>query len=96
MEPEQKSLSLNDLFSRVEQQLRLILQSRDSRGAQQALQVAEELIGMIEGMVLADPMVTEEHIRRIVEYTRGPIWNQARQHAAKLPALSIFAIEQQS
>lgn len=79
---EQRSESIQELFNKVQQQLNLTLQSREAHTAKRAIGMAEKFMARIEGLILADPMVTEEHLRRVVEYTRGPAWEQARRHAA--------------
>ena len=84
MEKNQNPESMKDLFSKVQQQLNLTLQSRDARVAQQAIGTAEKVMAKIEALILADPMLNDEQLYRVVEFTRGSIWEQARRHAAVL------------
>ncbi|KAB2839629.1 hypothetical protein F9K50_07245 [bacterium] len=81
---EQRPKSIQELFNKVQQQLNLTLQSQNAQAAKLALRKAEEVMSKIEWLILADPMVNEEHLRRVVGYTRGPVWQQARQRAASL------------
>lgn len=81
---ESRPESIQELFSKVQQQLNLTIQSQNTQAAKLALRKAEEVMGKIESLILQDPMVNEEHIRRVVTYTRGPIWQQARQRATSL------------
>ncbi|MDL1871214.1 hypothetical protein FBR05_03315 [Deltaproteobacteria bacterium PRO3] len=81
---ESRPESIQELFTKVQQQLNLTIQSQNTQAAKLALRKAEEVMGKIECLILKDPEVNEEHIRRVVAYTRGPVWQQARKRAASL------------
>ncbi len=84
MEQNQKPESVSELFAKVQQQLKQTLQSQDQRAAQQALGLAEKAMARIEGLILADPAVTHDDLRCVVEFTRGKIWCEARRHLSSL------------
>lgn len=84
MEQNQKPESVSELFSKVQLQLKQTLQSQDPHSAQQALGLAEKAMARIEGLILADPAVTHDDLRCVVEFTRGKIWSEARRHLSTL------------
>lgn len=86
MEQNQKPESIQQLFTQVQQQLKLTLQSQDPRSATQAMGQAQTAMAKIEGLILADPAVTHDDLRCVVEFTRGNIWVQARSHMDTLIA----------
>jgi len=96
MEQNQKSESVSELFNKVQRQLKRTLQSQDPLSAHQALGLAEIAMARIEGLILADPALTDDDLRCVVEFTHGKIWTEARRHLstltrARLPRVAQFA-----
>ena len=82
MEQNPRPESIRQLFSKVQQQLVLVLQSQNSPTAKQAMELAAKAMAKIEGLILADPCVADDDVRRVVEFTRGKIWVDAWRQVA--------------
>lgn len=74
------------LFSKIQSQLQAILQTADQGAAQQSIVSAETLMSKMEELLLSNPFVTDEDVSRVVSFSRGNLWKQARQHVASLAA----------
>ena len=74
------------LFNQIQGQLQTILKTADQGLAQKSILNAENLMSKMEALLLSNPFVTDEDVSRVVSFSRGNLWKQARQHVANLVA----------
>jgi len=76
--------SIQELYNQVQVQLRRTLESHEPRTANAAIHQAESWMSRIEGIILSNPMLNSDDLRSVVEFTRGPLWKDARDHVSRL------------
>jgi len=76
--------TIQELYQGVVTQLKRTLSSQEPRQAVKEIQLAEKIMSNIERCFLSDPFARSEDLGKIVEFTRGQLWNQARNYVAKL------------
>jgi len=84
MEMQNQNETVPQLFNRIQSQLQTILNTADQNAARQSIVTAETLMSKMESLLLSNPYVTDEDVSRVVSFSRGKLWNQARQHVQSL------------
>jgi hypothetical protein len=86
MEMQNQNETVPQLFNKIQGQLQAILQTADQAVATKNIVSAETLMNKMEALLLSNPYVTDEDVSRVVSFSRGTLWNQARQHVSSLVA----------
>ncbi|MCC6273414.1 MAG: hypothetical protein IT572_08100 [Deltaproteobacteria bacterium] len=81
--------TIQELYRGVVTQLKRTLSSQEPRQAVKEIQLAEKIMSNIERCFLSDPFARSEDLGKIVEFTRGQLWNQARNYVAKLQGATL-------
>lgn len=84
MESKKKMPATQELYNQVQVQLRRTIESHEPQAASAAIQQAESWMSRIEGIILSNPMLNSEDLHSVVEFTRGPLWKDARDHVSRL------------
>jgi len=84
----QKMPSIQELYQQVQVQLRRTMESHESRTAAASIHQAESWMSRIEGLLLSNPMLSADDLLSVVEFTRGPLWKDAREHVRRLSTSS--------
>lgn len=82
--------TIQELYQGVVTQLKRTLSSQEPRQAVKEIQLAEKIMSNIERCFLSDPFARSEDLGKIVEFTRGQLWSQARQYVAKLQGRDLL------
>ena len=81
--------TIQELYQGVVTQLKRTLSSQEPRQAIKEIQLAEKIMSNIERCFLSNPFASAEDLGKIVEFTRGQLWNQARNYVAKLQGFQL-------
>lgn len=81
--------TIQELYQGVVTQLKRTLSSQEPRQAIKEIQLAEKIMANIERCFLSNPFANGEELNKIVAFTRGQLWNQARNYVAKLQGMEM-------
>ncbi|MFO1463375.1 MAG: hypothetical protein U1F66_06330 [bacterium] len=91
MEQFSQDQMIQELYQGVVTQLNRTLQTQAAQEAEKELRLAEKIMKKIESRFLANPFASEQELQNVVQFTRGPLWKNAREYLANLQGRDLYA-----
>jgi len=83
--------TIQELYQGVVTQLNRTLKAQAAKDAEKEMNLAERIMRKIETRFLANPFASEEELHNVVNFSRSPLWKNAREYLANLKNSDPYA-----